>query len=73
MSYSSSSAQDRLDAVRAAIERCLASQEYSIGASGRRQRMAELKTLSEMEQRLIQEVNESGGNGGNMCSLGMIG
>jgi len=69
MAYTSESASDRLAAVRAAIDRCLTSQEY--GTGDRRQRMAELKTLREMESGLMQELNEST-NSGNMASLGRI-
>lgn len=60
MPYTSASAQDRLDAVRAAIDRCLEAQRYNIG--DRSKAMAELATLREMEKELQEEADrESGG------------
>ena len=67
MAYTSASAQDRLDAVREAIAKCLGSQEYSI--RGRRQQMAQLKDLYAMEQSLQKEVQEAAG-GAQMGSIG---
>lgn len=69
MSYSGS-ASDRLAAVQAAINKCLASQEYYVG--GRRQRMAELRDLRALERELIDEVN-SASSGGGMTSIGVYG
>lgn len=66
MAYTSDSAADRLAAVRAAIDRCLTSQEYSIGA--RRQRTAELRDLRAMERDLMDEI-EAGGGSGTMAGL----
>lgn len=62
------SPENRLVAVRAAINRCLTSQEYSI--AGRRQVNAELRQLRELEKDLITEVNSASG-GDSMCSLGI--
>lgn len=61
MGYNSSSASDRLSAVRDAIAKCLESQEYSL--SDRRQRRAELKELRAMERELMAEVARAGGTG----------
>ena len=59
MAYSTS-ASDRLAAVRASIDNVLSSQEYGVGS--RRNRRAELSTLFKMEQTLIAQVEaESGG------------
>lgn len=69
MSYSGS-ASDRLAAVQAAINKCLASQEYYVG--GRRQRMAELRDLRALERELIDEVN-SASSGDGMTSIGVYG
>ncbi len=69
MSYSSDSAADRLAAVRAAIDRCLTSQEY--GINGRTQRMADLRELRAMERELIDEVQSSSSSGGGL-SVGMF-
>jgi len=60
------SATDRLAAVRAAIDRCLTSQEYQT-AAGQRQRMAELATLRLMERDLQEEVAQQSGS---IVSLG---
>jgi hypothetical protein len=63
MAYSADPA-DRLAEVRAAIQRCLTSQEYQT-AHGRRQRMAELRELRAMEKDLQQEAAaEASGGGG---------
>lgn len=67
MSYESDSPADRLAAVRAAINRCLTSQEYSIAS--RRQRSAELKDLRAMEKDLQQEI-QTANDGGSMLTLG---
>ena len=67
MAYTSDSAADRLAAVRAAIDKCLTSQEY--GINGRRQRMADLEQLRAMEQDLMRQVDVSS-NGG--LSVGMV-
>lgn len=72
MSYASDSATDRLAAVRAAIDRCLTSQAYSVGNNGRMQRMAELRDLRAMEKELIDEVSASS-QGASMASLGEFG
>lgn len=69
MSYESDSPVDRLAAVRAAISRCLTSQEYSIAS--RRQRLADLNQLRQMEKELQEEVAQSN-SGGSMSSLGVI-
>lgn len=66
MSYASDDAATRLAAVRAAIDRCLTSQEYS--QDRRRQRMAELRDLRAMERELIREVADAA-NGDSMASL----
>lgn len=73
MAYNSDSATDRLSAVRDAIERCLVSQEYGTGVMGHRQRMAELKTLREMEVSLQEEVASAATSGGSMASLAECG
>lgn len=65
MAYTSDSATDRLAAVRSAIDRCLTSQDYSI--RGRRQVMAELSQLRDLERDLMEEVNLS--SDGQMVSL----
>ena len=65
MTYSSSAA-DRLVAVRAAIDRCLVTQEYTV--RGRMQRMASLKDLRALEVELMDEVNASS-NSGAMCEV----
>jgi len=67
MAYSES-VTDRLAEVRAAIGRCLTSQQYSVGNTGRMQRMADLRVLREMERELIQEQSSSSG-GDSMASL----
>lgn len=55
-SYDSSDAATRLKSVREAIDRCLKSQAYSVGA--RRQQMAELRELRAMERELLREVDQ---------------
>lgn len=67
MAYSSS-ASDRLTAVRAAIDRCLASQAYT--ARGRSQQMANLRDLRQMEKELMEEANQESQSGA-MASLGL--
>ena len=62
MAYSSS-ASDRLAAVRAAIERTLTSQEYNT-AGGQKQRMADLRVLREMEKDLQSEAATEAAGGG---------
>lgn len=69
MAYSGS-ASDRLTAVQNAINRCLNSQEYWVG--GRKQRMADLKSLRALEKELQDEV-DSGSTGDSMTSLGVYG
>lgn len=60
MAYGDSAA-DRLAAVRAAIQKALTSQEYGVG--DRRQKMADLRSLRELERELMHEVAaESGGS-----------
>ena len=66
MAYTSSSASDRLNAVRTAISNCLTSQGYTV--RGRSQQMAQLATLRELEKDLMQEVQDEAG-GGKMASL----
>ena len=69
MSYTGS-ASARLTVVQAAINKCLNSQEYYVGA--RRQRMAELRDLRALERELQSEaLLESGGD--SMTSLGVYG
>ncbi len=68
MAYTSESATDRLAAVRAAIDKCLASQAYTV--RGRNQQMAQLATLRDMEKELQQEVGAEN-DGGLMASLGL--
>lgn len=70
MAYTSESAVDRLAAVRAAIARCLESQEYYVGP--RRQRMAELRDLRQLERELQNEVNSTAA-GESMASLAQMG
>lgn len=69
MSYTSDSASDRLAAVRAAIDRCLTSQSYSV--RGRQQQAASLASLMALEEKLQQEVADSE-NGGTMASLAIV-
>ena len=66
MAYSSD-VNDRLTEVRAAIQRCLSSQSYSV--AGRSQAMAQLSTLRQMEVELMREANQPSG----MCTLGVVG
>lgn len=56
--YTSGSAADRLEAVRAAIAKILNSQEYQVG--NRRNRYAELKHLRDLERELEAEIASSG-------------
>jgi hypothetical protein len=61
MAYSGNAAQ-RLVSVQEAIDRCLTSQDYTI--RGRRQTMAALSTLREMEKDLLREAGlEAQGQG----------
>lgn len=69
MGYNSDSASDRLSAVRDAIARCLTSQDYTI--AGRRQVMAQLRDLRQMEKELQQEVSQSL-DGESMASVAQI-
>lgn len=66
MSYESDDPSTRLAAVRAAIQRCLTSQAYTV--AGRQQTMAQLNTLRAMEKELQEEV---GNTSDSMCSLGI--
>lgn len=66
MAYSGS-ASDRLTAVRAAIDKCLSSQMYSV--RGRQQQMAQLRDLRQIEKELQEEVNQESGG---FVSLGQI-
>ena len=59
-------ASDLLDAANAAYLKVLTSQEYQ-GPGGRRQRMADLKSIREARAELMQEVDA--GSSGGMCSL----
>ncbi|WP_166820509.1 peptidylprolyl isomerase [Thalassoroseus pseudoceratinae] len=61
MSYTSNSAADRLAAVRNAIDKVLSVQSFSRGEM--QQRLAELKTLREMEKELQSEVAREGRSG----------
>lgn len=70
MAYTSDSAEDRLAAVRAAIARCLESQEYYVGS--RRQRMAELRDLRSLERDIMSEIAATSG-GTSMASLAEFG
>lgn len=67
MAYSSSSASDRLTAVREAIDRCLTSQAYTV--RGRSQQVAQLRDLRALEKELMEEANQES-QGGCMASLG---
>ena len=69
MGYDSTSAADRLSAVRSAMADCLIAQEYETRAS-RRKRMADWKDLRDTERELQQEV-EAAANGGRMSTLGI--
>lgn len=64
MAYNSDSVTDRLSAVRAAIDRCLTSQEY--GVNGRTQRMADLAALRAMERDLMRESQAASSSGGGL-------
>lgn len=66
MAYSSD-ASERLATVRAAIDRCLTSQDYTI--RGRRQVMAQLRDLRAMEKELQQEANQVSYGDQDMASL----
>jgi hypothetical protein len=67
MAYSGS-ASDRLTAVRAAIDACLTSQQYTV--RGRSQQMAQLRDLRQLEKELMEETNQEA-QGGAMASLGL--
>lgn len=67
MAYTSDSASDRLAAVRTAIDRVLATQAYT--ERSRRNQLADLRALSELEQRLMQEVGDAE-NSGKMATAG---
>jgi hypothetical protein len=69
MSYSSSSAADRLTAVREAIDRCLAAEMYTV--RGRTKQSSSLNALMKLEERLIQMVADESGDG-SMASVGRI-
>lgn len=69
MSYESDSPVDRLAAVRAAISRCLTSQEYSIAS--RRVRNAELSALRAMEKDLMEECQMAADSSVSMSELGV--
>lgn len=69
MAYTSDDPSDRLAAVRAAIDRCLTSQEY--GTGNRKQVAARLDFLRQLERDLIEEVaNTTGGD--SMASLAEV-
>lgn len=65
----SSSAEQLLEEVNAAISATLKSQEY--GVAGRQQKRARLAELTKFREELQREVAE-GANGGQMCSVGQI-
>jgi ribosomal protein L20 len=67
MAYSGS-ASDRLNAVRAAIDACLTSQQYTV--RGRSQQMAQLRDLRQLEKELMEETNQEA-QGSAMASLGL--
>jgi hypothetical protein len=67
MAYSGS-ASDRLHAVRAAIDACLTSQQYTV--RGRSQQMAQLRDLRQLEKELMEETNQEA-QGSAMASLGL--
>ena len=69
MSYNSDDAATRLAAVRAAIDRCLQSQAYSVGQ--RNQQMAQLRDLRAMEKELMQEAGQPSGGGFTVGQLEM--
>jgi hypothetical protein len=68
MAYSTS-AEERLAAVRQAIQECLTAQSYTIRSRGKT--MASLRELRAMEKDLMQEVQDAN-NGGAMCSVGRM-
>jgi len=69
MAYTSSTASDRLAAVRQAIDDCLTAQEYTQrGKTARRAKLSELRAL---ERDLLAEIQEEA-NGGKMATLGQI-
>ena len=68
MAYTTS-AEDRLAAVRESIQACLTAQSYTIRSRGKT--MANLKELREMEKELMQEVQDAS-SGGSMCSVGRM-
>jgi hypothetical protein len=68
MAYSDSAA-DRLAAVRAAIDRCLTSQAYSI--ADRRQQSANLRDLRALEKELQAEADASSSSTGGF-SVGQL-
>jgi len=75
MAYTSEDPSIRLAAVRAAISNCLSAQEYEVGGTGtnrgtRRQAMADLKDLRELEKDLMQEVLDAASGG--MASLAIM-
>lgn len=67
MAYDASP-ENRLAAVRSAINDCLTAQQYSI--AGRSKQLAELRQLRELERDLVDEVQASA-DGGSMASLGI--
>lgn len=69
MSYESDSPVDRLASVRAAIERCLTSQEYSIAS--RKVRSAELSQLRAMERELMNECQMAADTAVSLSELGL--
>lgn len=70
-SYASSSATQRLAAVREAIDKVLTSQRYQIGGgNGRLQEMARLAELRQMERELQMEVSRKNRNPVRVLRLG---
>lgn len=68
MAYTSSSAQDRLDAVRTSIASCLNAQQYGTGRNNRT--MAQLRDLRTMEKELQEEVGQE--SAGSMSSVAIL-
>lgn len=55
MAYTSTDAATRLEAVRAAIDKCLLAQDYMVGS--RRRTMARLAELRQLERELQAEAS----------------
>lgn len=61
------SANDLLDAVNAAILNCLTAQSYSV--AGRAKAMAQLKDLQAFRQQLMDEISNGTSSSGSMATL----